>query len=350
MSGDKTKPNLSRWIIDEGPERDVVLSSRIRLARNLAETPYPNRASGEERAKILNKVKNGAENWEDKLHYLQIDKLPEVERGLLVEKNLISPELVQQGSEKGLLLDDNESISIMINEEDHLRIQVLKSGLQLDEAWQKINNLDDFLEKNLNYAFSKRWGYLSACPTNLGTGLRASVMVHLPALAMTDNISKMLEAVSKLGLVVRGIYGEGSESVGNIYQISNQVSLGSSEEDIIDNLKSVTAQIIEYEKKSRENLMNNRRIELMDKIRRSYGTLKYAYKISSNEAMKILSSVKLGIDMGIIDDVNSGLLSKLIVLIRPAHLQKYVGKELSTVERDIKRAELIQKILSSEEE
>lgn len=335
--------NLTHWVSGEGPESEVVLSSRIRLARNLDNFPYPNRASKEEKKKITSKVVEAADQQDEiKLYYINLAELPELERELLVEKHLISPIHAQEGVEKGVLLDDNERTSIMVNEEDHIRIQVLSPGFQLDQTWEMADKLDDLLESKLNYAFSEKWGYLSSCPTNVGTGLRASVMVHLPALNLTNNIGKMLGAVSKLGLAVRGIYGEGSEAAGNIYQISNQITLGHSETDIIENLKSVTTQIIEQEKKARDRLLQEKEIELRDTISRSYGTLKYAYRISSDEALKLLSNVKLGIDMGILKDVDKKVLSELMVLIRPAHVQKINGKELNSLERDIKRAELIQ--------
>lgn len=334
--------NLSHWIAGLGPERDIVLSSRIRLARNLQGIPYPNQASKEDKVNIIEKTKGVISNLGNDFHYINMADLPEIERQVLVEKNLISPAHASEGDEKGLLLNDNETISIMINEEDHLRIQVLSPGFQLDNAWKLANDLDNIFEEKLDFAFSEKWGYLSACPTNAGTGLRASVMVHLPALNLTNNVGQMLGAVSKLGLAVRGIYGEGSESNGNIYQISNQVTLGHNESEIIDNLKSVTMQIIEQERNARKFLVENKEIEVTDRIKRSFGTLMYAYKISSEEAMRLLSNVKLGIDMGIIEDVGHGALTQLMVLIRPAHLQKTEGKELSPEERDIKRAELIQ--------
>ncbi len=335
--------NLSHWIAGSGPEMDIVLSSRIRLARNLANLPYPNLASKYEKEKVTGKIKDIINNQAEKeFHFINMKDLPEVERQVLVEKNLMSPAHASIGVEKGLLLNDNETISVMINEEDHLRIQVLSPGLQLDKTWEIANDLDNLLERKLDFAFSEKWGYLSACPTNVGTGLRASVMVHLPALNFTNNVGKMLGAVSKLGLAVRGIYGEGSESTGNIYQISNQITLGHTEEEIIENLKSVTVQIIEQERQARKVLLENKEIEVQDRIKRSYGTLMYAHQVSTEEAMKLLSNVKLGIDMGIIRDVDQGALSQLMILIRPAHLQKMEGRELEPEERDVKRAELIQ--------
>lgn len=339
--------NLTHWASGEGPESDIVLSSRIRLARNLADLVYPNSASEKIKNEVTKRVNEAVSKQNEiKLHYIMLSDLPMLERDLLVEKNLISPAHAVDGSGKGVLLDDKETVSIMINEEDHLRLQVLIPGFQLNKAWEIANSLDDLFEEKLDFAFSEKWGYLSSCPTNTGTGLRASVMVHLPALNMTNNIEKMLGAVSKLGLAVRGLYGEGSNSSGNIFQISNQITLGHSEKDIIDNLISVTNQIIEQEKKARESLRKKKKIDLYDRIKRSYGTLKYAYKISGEEAMELLSNVKLGIDMDIIDNVDKKVLSQLLVLIRSAHIQKVNGKELEAIERDIKRAELVQTRLS----
>lgn len=335
--------SLTYWVSADGPERDIVLSSRIRLARNIEKLNYPNRAKPAEKAEVTKRVIETLSRQEQvKLLYMDVNDLPVLERELMVEKHLISPIHAQEGSEKGIFLADQENICIMINEEDHIRIQVLMPGLQLGKAWEIAGELDDLLEEKLDYAFSEKWGYLSTCPTNTGSGLRASVMVHLPALNLTNNIAKMLGAVSQLGLAVRGLYGEGSESVGNIYQISNQLTLGHSEHDIIDNLKGVTKQIIDQEKQARQLLLQKMEFKVKDQFRRSLGLLKYAYQISSQESMKLLSNVKLGIDMGIIDDVDSGVLSELMVLIRPAHIQKIEGKELDETARDIKRAELIQ--------
>ena len=333
---------LSNWISEKGPNQDIVLSSRMRLARNLEKITYPNRAGKDELNKVIESVKETASNQDDfDLYFINIQDLPEVERQLLVEKNLTSPAHIEKKSANSLLLNNEENISIMINEEDHLRVQILLPGFQLDQCWEKADKIDDIFEKKLDFAFSEKYGYLSTCPTNLGTGLRASVMVHLPALNLTNNINKMLEAISQLGLVVRGIYGEGSESAGNIYQISNQITLGNSEGEIVDNLKSVTTQIIEQERNARQRLLKEQEVNVRDEIMRAYGILKYAYKISSEEALKLLSYVSLGIDMEIIDDVDSGMLNELMILIRPAHLQKNEGKALGTQKRDLKRAELI---------
>ena len=335
--------NSSYWITGNGPKKNIVISSRIRLARNINEIPFPGSADEEYFALVVNKVKD-AVNKVSGLQYLDINELSEIKSKLLVEKNLVSPIHLKSERERGVFLNQNENISIMVNEEDHMRIQVLLPGLQLLEAWKVADNLDDIFEQKIDYAFSQKWGYLTACPTNLGTGLRASVMVHLPALSLTDNIDNMLSAVSKLGLVVRGIYGEGSKAVGNLYQISNQVTLGTSEKEIIDNLRSVTAQVIEKEKQTRNILIEKHEVEVRDRINRSFGMLKFAYKISLDEAMKLLSYTKLGIDLGVLNDneVNRTALDQLVVLIRPAHLQERADEKLSSEDCDIERANLIQ--------
>jgi len=340
----KIYSNLSHWISGEGPDNEIVLSSRVRLARNLENFVYQNKADNEVRKKISEYVKKTVSSLDLGLHYIQMTELPVLERELLVEKHLISPVHAKDGTGKDVYIDDKETVSIMVNEEDHIRLQVLKPGMQLADALEIANKIDDKLEQKMNFAFSDRWGYLSACPTNAGTGLRASVMVHLPALNFTNSIAKMLSAVSRLGLAIRGLYGEGSESIGNIYQISNQVTLGHTENDIIENISSVTSQIINQEKRAREGLMHD--IKVKDGIKRSYGILGYAYQISSEEAMKLLSNVRLGIDMGIINDVDPRVLSELMIMIRPAHIQKIHGRELDVVERDVKRAELVQNRLN----
>lgn len=340
--------SLSKWITGGGPESDIVISSRIRIARNIEKIPFPHQSSSEDLKKVIDQV-NKIVDKDNKfdLDYIDMNKLAKVDKNVLVEKHLISPPYANSDHKRGIFLNKNEDISIMINEEDHLRVQILKPGLQLDECWKSADNIDDYFEDNINFAFSKKWGYLSACPTNMGTGLRSSVMVHLPALNITNNIEKMLGAVSQLGLAVRGLYGEGSESAGNIYQISNQITLGQNEKDIIENLTSVTLQILEQEKQARKRLLNENKDFLIDKIKRSYGTLKYAHIINNEEALKLLSYLKLGIDLGVIDNIKSSLLSKLMVLIRPAHIEKFFEEEISSEHQDIKRAKLIQKYLNT---
>ena len=342
--------SLSNWIKNKGSKDDIILSSRIRLARNLKMLPFPRQSNKQQLDKVVDIIKDILLDKEleiagdkYKFNYIEMEKLSPVKKMMYVEKNLSSSHFVKNdGYGKILFYDQDEKISIMVNEEDHLRIQILLPGLQIKKAWRIADQLDDILERDTEFAFSKDWGYLSACPTNVGTGLRSSVMVHLPGLNLSNNINRLFEVVGKLGLTVRGIYGEGSESAGNIYQISNQITLGSKEEDIIENLESVTKQVITQEKNARNKLFKEREVFIKDEILRSYGKLKYAYSISTSEAMELLSYVKLGMEMGVINEIDSLLLKRLFILIRPAHLQSLIGEEVDSTKRDLKRAELIQ--------
>ncbi len=325
-----------------GPDSDVVVSSRIRLARNLNNYPFPNGASRDDLEAVINETSKALdkENRFD-LSLIYLTQISELERKMMIEKHLISPELNKNPESRATAISKDEVVSLMVNEEDHLRLQLLYPGLQLEKAWGNANQTDDFLEENVDIAFDKEYGYLTTCPTNTGTGLRASVMVHLPALAITDRIKKVISAISQLGLAVRGLYGEGTEAIGNLYQISNQVTLGRSEEEIINDLKEVTAQIIDQERSAREVLLKEQKTNLKDKICRAYGTLKYAYSISANEAMNLISYVKLGIDLDIIEGMSGNILNQLMVMVRPATLQVLSGSELSVEERDIYRAQMI---------
>lgn len=337
----------SEWIEGSGPDAEIVLTSRIRMARNLAEYPFPSRATAkqkEEVLKVIEKTLAGLDIMQGSL-FLRLSDMDEIDKQFLVERHLISREHAAGSAGSAVAISDLEMYSVMINEEDHFRMQVVKSGFQLDEAWTLMNNLDDKLDEKLTYAFSPNWGYLTACPTNAGTGLRASVMLHLPALVLAKQINQVLQAVIKLGLAVRGLYGEGTEASGNLFQISNQVTLGKSEADIIDNLKKVIRQIIGHEKNAREYLLKNNLKQVEDRIGRSYGLLKNAHIMSSKEAIELLSALRLGIDMGIIKDIERQVINELMVLTQPAHLQKVSGKELDAVGRDIERATLIRERL-----
>lgn len=333
------------WYIEKGPESDVVISSRIRLARNLSEYPFSLKQSSEDETKVLNRVKEAAMSAEGKkmcdFLFVDIPTLHPIEKQVLVEKHLISPDLAESSRKNGALISRDEHTSIMVNEEDHVRIQCLFSGMQLENAWKLCNSVDDLLEKKLNYAFDQRYGYLTCCPTNVGTGLRASVMVHLPALVMTGYIKSVLEACGKLGVAVRGLYGENSEMSGNMFQISNQVTLGATEKEIITGVKGIASQIIEQERTLRKELYKQNSYRIEDRVFRSYGLFSNARILSSEESNKLLSDVRLGIDMGIITDISSETLNEIMLLIQPANLQKLVGKPLDPDERDVKRAEVI---------
>jgi protein arginine kinase len=259
----------------------------------------------------------------------------------LVERHLMSPEHAQNVDYKALIVDPKEMISIMINEEDHLRVQVVLSGSSLKECWNLIDELDTELSKRLAFAYSSKWGYLTACPTNTGTGLRGSLMLHLPALVFTGQIGKILEGVAKLGLNVRGLYGEGTDSTGNIFQISNQVAMGIPEEEIIDNIERVTAQIISREDSTRKAIIMKNKEALVDRISRALGTLKSAHIITSSETITLLSAIRLGVDLGIVKTMDRRTVNELFLLTQPAHLQELDGRPLSSNERDVKRADLI---------
>lgn len=335
------------WLKCTGPNSDIVMSSRIRLARNLAKYPFSHWASKKEQQEVLEvskqtivsskKVKNSL--------CLDIGKLDSIDRQFLVERHLMSKEHGVDADNKGLCIGDREILSIMINEEDHLRIQVMKSGFDLRDAWYIINDIDNELGALLTYAYSMDFGYLTACPTNTGTGMRASVMLHLPSLVMTKQIGKVLQAITKLSLTARGLYGEGTEASGNFFQISNQVSLGHREEDIIDNIERIIKQIIDHEHSARDALISQNKAVLEDRISRAYGTLKSAHIITSSETIDLLSLVRLGVDLNLIKKVDRALINELFIITQPAHLQKIEKKKLNPNERDIKRAEIIRQKL-----
>ncbi len=331
--------SLSRWMDGGGPETDIVISSRVRAARNLEGHTFPCLASEEETGDVLEKINStiaGKKDFSEFL-YWPMGQLSEFEKQALVEKHLISLFLARESKNGALLLRRDEAVSVMINEEDHLRIQAILPGLQLEEAWQETEVYDDLLENDLEYAFHENYGYLTACPTNIGTGLRASVMLHLPALIVTRQINRYLGALSQIGLTARGVYGEGTEIIGNLVQVSNQVTLGQSEEEIISNLYSVIGQVIEQEQNARQALLDKKRADLADKAWRALGILEHAQIMSSQEAMQLISDLRLGHDLGLIKLVNHKLLNELLVLIRPGCLQLLAGRELNNSERNIER-------------
>jgi protein arginine kinase len=343
---------VSSWMNDEGPHADIVLSSRIRLARNLEEYKFPTLFTGEEALKIVHEVGEALKHYpgmkNNPLELLLMNELQPLQRRVLVEKHLISPLLAEGANYGAAFLSENEDISIMINEEDHIRIQCLASGLQLKETLVKANEIDDVIEEKVQYAFDEKIGYLTSCPTNVGTGLRASVMVHLPALVMTHQMNQIVPAINQLGLVVRGIYGEGSQSEGNLFQISNQLTLGKSEEEIVDDLISVVFQIIDQERSAREALVKTNKIQLEDKIFRSYGVLATSRIIESKEAAQCLSDVRLGIDLGYINNISKRTLNELMIMTQPGFLQQVAGTPLRPEERDVHRAALIREKLRLE--
>lgn len=340
---------MANWYIEKGPESDVVISSRIRLARNLKEFPFPSKMDDEQGKLVLDRVREAAANLrkiiQTDLTFVDIRRLSPIERQALVEKHLISPDLSEGSRESGVLISKDEYVSIMVNEEDHLRIQCLFPGMQIKSAWKACEAIESALEEKIEFAYSGKLGYLTCCPTNLGTGIRASAMLHLPALVMTGYIRGVLEACGKLGIAVRGLYGENSEASGSMFQISNQVTLGQSEEEITANISSITSQVIEQERALRQELYKRNRYRFEDRVFRSLGACLNARIMSSEESMKLLSDVRLGIDMGIIKEIKIERLNEVMLLMQPASLQKTVGKQLSPDDRDIKRAELVRSCL-----
>lgn len=331
------------WYLEDGKDSDVVVSSRVRIARNIAGKKFVSTASDGELKDVLMTIKNS--NIDSDLHFINLSDLDELMQNSLVEKRVISRDLLEM-KETGILLNDAEDISIMINEEDHLRIQVMKPGFNLDEALSDAIKVDEKISSKINYAYNDKYGFLTACPTNLGTGLRASVMLHLPALRLTGKIEKVLEVVNKVNLNVRGVYGEGTEAIGDLYQVSNKISLGVTEEEIVENVKLIVQKLIEQERKAREYLKNQGET-FEDRVSRTYGNLLYARKMTYSECAKLISIVRLGISMGIITEIDNEKLNKISILTKPATLQKYLKKELSAEERDIERAKVIKQIIES---
>jgi len=341
----------SEWLRGVGPASDIVMSSRIRLARNLEKLPFATRANDESQAEVLRIVREGAKkamSFQQSL-VLNMSDLDEVDRLFLVERHLISRDHASFPDHRAVVIGHGEALSVMVNEEDHLRIQALQSGLNLRDAWGMIDTIDDELSEVLPFAYSTDWGYLTCCLTNTGTGMRASVMCHLPALVINKQINKVLHAISKLGLTARGLYGEGTEALGNFFQISNQVALGRTEEELVESIERILKQVVEHEQSAREALMTNNRLQLEDRIWRAYGILSHAQTISSNETLDLLSALRLGVDLGLMKQVDRASVNELLIGSQPAHLQKLQGSKLSTEERDAKRAALIRRRLGAHE-
>jgi len=336
------------WLKGTGPNSDIVISSRIRLARNLEGVPFPHWADPVQAEQILKSVADAVKRTDmlKKSTMFRLAEMDPVDKQFLVERHLMSIEHAQKTEQKAVLIDEEEVIAIMANEEDHLRIQVMQSGFNIFEAWNIINRIDDELSKILHFAYLPDFGYLTACPTNTGTGMRGSVMLHLPALVMSRQIERVLAAIAKLSFTTRGLYGEGTQASGNFFQVSNQVSLGHSEEEIIENINGLIRQIIEQEAQARDVLLNKSREVLEDRINRSLGILKNAHIITSQETIELLSMVRLGSDLGMVKDIDRRSINELFITTLPAHLQKLENKKLSSQERDLKRAELIRKKLN----
>src|SRR5712671_2319030 len=326
-----------------GPHDRIVMSSRVRLARNLKDAAFPGWAKKPERIRILELIRPAIESLpEMKAAFSEtMDSLSTLDKQILVERHLISREHAAKSGGSGLVLNREETLCFMINEEDHLRMQALRPGLQLRQAWTAIDQADSALEKKLNYAFNTDLGYLTACPTNLGTGIRVSAMLHLPGLVLAEQINPIIQSVNKLGLAVRGLYGEGTEALGNVFQVSNQMTLGESESAIVERLEKVLGQIIEHEENARGTLMEKKPKMVLNHIGRAYGILANAHSISSKETMNLLSLLRLGVDLGLFPGVERGLVDELFVVTQPAHLQKKFSEKLAAEERDLLRADML---------
>src|SRR5436309_4034237 len=327
----------------KGPFDRIVMSSRVRLARNLKEASFPGWAKKPERIRVLEMIRPAIENLPEMKEAFSatMDNLSTLDKQILVERHLISREHAAKSAGSGLVLNREETLCFMINEEDHLRMQALRPGLQLRQAWTAIDQADSVLERKLEYAFSPELGYLTACPTNIGTGIRVSAMLHLPGLVLAEQINPIIQSVNKLGLAVRGLYGEGTEALGNVFQVSNQMTLGESESAIVERLEKVLGQIIEHEENARGTLLEKKSKMVYNHIGRSYGIRANAHSISSKETMNLLSLMKMGVDIGLFPGVDRSLVDELFILTQPAHLQKQHSEKLSAEERDLLRADMV---------
>lgn len=340
------------WLRGSGPESDIVVSSRVRLARNLAEFPFISKATEADRTEIERILRDRISALQsdgrltDNLAYVDVGGLEELDRQFLVERQLISRELAEGDGTRAVVIDRQEQFSVMINEEDHLRIQVMRSGLDLHATWGAINELDDLLEEDVTYAFNDKLGYLTACPTNVGTGARVSVMLHLPALVITRQIDKVFRSLQKISLAVRGLYGEGSQAMGDFYQVSNQVTLGMGEEELTKKVADVVPVLLDYERQARDFLIRESQETLHDRVSRAFGILRTAQTITSEETLHLLSSVRMGVNLGLINEVEIPTVNKLFVHTQPAHLQKIAGMELDSSDRAIERASYLRRHLS----
>ena len=331
------------WLRGDGPHHQVVISSRVRLARNVRNRAFPGWAKKAERIAILDLIRPRVEQLAEMQDSFSenLQDLSALERQVLIERHLISREHAAKGVGSAVVMNRRQTLSVMINEEDHLRMQSIRSGLQLKQAFKLVDKIDSALEEKLQFAYDPRLGYLTACPTNVGTGMRASAMLHLPGLVLSELINQVIQAVSKIGLAVRGLYGEGTEAMGNLFQISNQTTLGEKEEDIINRLSKVIETIIEKEHDARQILLQKKPNTLCDQIGRAYGVLTYAHAMASKEALNLLSIIKLGIDLGAFPQDHRLSIDGLFIDTQPAHLQKCSQQKLNAEERDYLRAQII---------
>jgi protein arginine kinase len=331
----------------KGPHDRIVMSSRVRLARNIKDAAFPGWAKKPERIRVLEVIRPTVETLPEMTNAFSqsMDNLSALDKQVLVERHLISREHAAKSAGSGLVLNRDETLCVMINEEDHMRMQALQPGLQLRQVWAAIDHVDSQLEKKLDYAFDPELGYLTACPTNIGTGIRVSAMLHLPGLVLAEQINPIIQSVNKLGLAVRGLYGEGTEALGNVFQVSNQMTLGEAETAIVERLEKVLAQIIEHEENARGTLLEKKSKMVYNHIGRAYGILANAHSISSKETMNLLSLMRLGVDLALFPAVDRSLVDELFILTQPAHLQRQHSEKLSAEERDLLRADMLRERL-----
>ena len=343
------------WLEASGPHSDIVLSTRLRLARNLQGHAFPLRLRDAERVQIYELVKRAADQHSELKGGISFDLggLSHLSRRVLLERHLISRELAGENGEApargaGLILGPRDTVGLMINEEDHLRLQSITSGLRLTESYRQIDRVDEELGSHIPFAYHQEFGFLTSCPTNAGTGLRASVLIHLPGLVLTKEIGKVLQGIGQMGLTFRGLYGEGSEVVGNFFQISNQMTLGKSEEDLIDHLEKIVSKVIQVEIEKREVLMRDAPSVMEDKIWRAYGLLRYARSLSFDEVMNLLSGVRLGVSMNLLSGLRVYTLNKIMIYSQTAHLEQAAGRRLTEAEGDLHRATYVRRVLAAE--
>jgi len=338
------------WLSLQGPDSDVVLSCRARLARNVAGYPFVCKASPTQCVEVLSLAKRAVLDGrlDESMAWIELNDASPRDRRVLVERHLISTQLAEGDAPRGVAVSGNETLSVMVNEEDHLRLQSLVSGLRLQEAWTLVDRLDEELGQDLPYAYHHDFGFLTSCPTNVGTGLRASVLVHLPGLVLTKEIGKVLQGLSQVGLTFRGLYGEGSEVVGNFFQVSNQTTLGKTEEDLVDHLERMLLQVIQYENQARQVLLRDAAQVTEDKIWRAYGLLRYARSLSFEELMNLLSGVRLGVGLKLLSKPRVYTLNKIMIFTQSAHLDEAADRDLPPSENDAHRAAYVRRILANE--
>jgi protein arginine kinase len=339
------------WASGEDDKDGMVLSCRVRLARNLTGATFQTKASEGDREAVVGRVLEAAKNSRPlaQASYFPMNALDVDERRLLVERHLVSPALANAEGLRGVLFDADEILSVMINEEDHLRLQAILPGLNVERAWKKADALDDEFGSVLDYARCERWGFQTSCPTNAGTGLRASVLMHLPALVLAEDMERVVRGLGQMSFAVRGVYGEGTNALGNLFQISNQATMGRPEGEIVAGLQQLVLQLVDHEREAQETLLGEARHQVKDKVWRAFGLLSHAHILSSQEFMNLLSAVRLGLSLGLFDRVPAGFLNRLMILTQPAHLQAGAGRPLKAGDRDVCRAELVRRLLGREQ-